>query len=57
MCIRDSNKGSKPEHHYDGDGTPYNKFMPEYSICTFHGKPDIHDLGDDHILYKIWNDS
>ena len=51
------NKGSKPEHYYDGDGTPYLKFMPEYSVCTFHGKPDIHDLGDDHVLYKIWNDS
>ena len=48
-------KGSKPEHNQDG-GAPRLEFMPEYSVCTFHGKPDIIELDHDNILYKIWSD-
>lgn len=50
-------EGSNPEHFWDGDETPYLKYMPEYSICLFHQEPEIHELNHDHILYKTWNDT
>ena len=56
-------EGSEPEHYRESSKDaaeikkPYFKYMPEYSVCNFHQKPDIHELDHEHILYKIWNDS
>ena len=51
-------EGSEPEHYRDsGDKKAYCKYMPEYSVCNFHQKPDIHELDHENILYKIWNDT
>ena len=50
-------EGSEPEHFWEGGEIPYLKFMPEYSVCSFHQEPEVHELDHDHILYKIWNDS
>ena len=50
-------EGSKPEHYWENNMIPYLKFQPEYSICSFHQDPAIHELNNDHILYKIWNEA
>lgn len=50
-------EGSKPSHYQENDWQPYFKYQPDYSVCLFHQKPDIHELDHEHILYKIWNDT
>jgi len=48
-------EGSKPSHYWENNLEPYCKYQPEYSICLFHQKPDIHELDKDNQLYKIWD--
>ena len=48
-------EGFKPEHYWDSGYTPYLKYHPEFAVCVFHQKPNIHELDPDHILYKHWN--
>lgn len=48
-------EGSKPSHFWENGKEPYCKYQPEYSICLFHQKPEIHELDKDNPLHKIWN--
>ena len=50
-------EGSKPIHYWDNDFQPYLKYQSEYSVCLFHQKPEIHDLDNDSILYRIWDET
>lgn len=50
-------EGYNPEHYWENDYKPSYTYRPEFSVCLFHQKPDIHELDHDNILYKIWNDS
>jgi len=50
-------EGFKPSHYWENNYQPHFQYYPDYSVCLFHQKPDIHELDHDNILYKIWNDS
>ena len=48
-------EGSKPKHYWENNYQPHFQYYPDYSVCLFHQKPDIHELDKDKQLYKIWN--
>ena len=48
-------EGSNPKHYQDNKWKPYLKFQPEFSVCLFHQKPDIHELDPEEHIVKIWN--
>jgi hypothetical protein len=48
-------EGSKPIHYWDNNWKPYMKYQPEFSVCLFHQKPDIHELDSEEHIVKIWN--
>ena len=50
-------EGSKPSHYWDNNKKPYLQYQPEYSVCLFHQKPEIHELDKDSKLYQIWNET
>ena len=50
-------EGSKPSHYWANNMKPYLKYQPEYSVCLFHQKPDIHELDKSNRLYQIWNET
>jgi len=48
-------EGFKPSHYWENNCQPHFQYYPDYSVCLFHQKPDIHELDKDNPLYKIWN--
>lgn len=48
-------EGSKPMHYWNNNWIPYMKYQPEFSVCLFHQKPDIHELDPEEHIVKIWN--
>ena len=50
-------EGWHPSHYWENQWTPQFKFNPDFLICLFHQKPDVHELESSNILKKIWNDS
>jgi hypothetical protein len=42
-------------HYWDNNWIPYMKYQPEFSVCLFHQKPDIHELDPEEHIVKIWN--
>ena len=57
-------EGWDPSHYWENRVNaalniwrPRFKYNPDFLICLFHQKPDVHELDHENILYKIWNDS
>ena len=50
-------EGSNPSHYWEGDRKPHCQYQPDYSVCLFHQKPDVHELDKDNKLYQIWNET
>lgn len=50
-------EGWHPSHYWENQWTPQFKYNPNFLICLFHQKPDVHELESSNILKKIWNDS
>ena len=50
-------EGWHPSHYWENQWTPQFKYNPDFLICLFHQKPDVHELESSNILKKIWNDS
>jgi len=49
-------EGYRPKHYWENNYKPNLEYMPDFAVCTFHQKPELHELDHDNILYKIWND-
>lgn len=50
-------EGSKPSHYWENNCQPHFEYQPDYAVCLFHQKPDVHELDHEHVLYKTWNDT
>ena len=50
-------EGSKPSHYWVNGMKPYLQYQPDYSVCLFHQKPDLHELDKSNRLYKIWHET
>lgn len=48
-------EGSRPSHYWENNYQPHFEYQPDYAVCLFHQKPEIHDLDKENILYRIWN--